>query len=134
VCVALRVSDYPSPATCSEGWVGETRPVYLAVVLLFVSAIRAAALPQATPSFHSLDLEGSGRSVALPAERRMPSRQERRTAERDAAKAAKAEAAVAAAALANLNVSAGGDWTTQQEDALFLRDALGDDVVKRRAG
>jgi hypothetical protein len=50
----------------------------------------------------------------------MPSRQERRKAERDAAKrapqAGAAGAAGAAAALANLNVNAGGDWTTQTED------------------
>jgi hypothetical protein len=50
-----------------------------------------------------------------------PSRQERRKAERDAAKRAPAQAgaagaAGAAAALANLNVNAGGDWTTQSED------------------
>ena len=48
-----------------------------------------------------------------------PSRQERRKAERDAAKHAPrvggTGAAGAAAALANLNVNAGGDWTTQAE-------------------
>ena len=71
----------------------------------------------------------------------MPSRQERRTADRDAAKAAKAGSAAAAAAataaaaaLASVRMYAGGDWTTQKECPLFLRHALGDDVVQRRAG
>jgi hypothetical protein len=67
----------------------------------------------------------------------MPSRQERRQAERDAAKraprAGAAGAAGATAALADLNVNAGGDWTTQAEDPWVLLRALGAEIVRQRA-
>ena len=67
-----------------------------------------------------------------------PSRQERRKTERDAAKraprAGAAGTAGAAAALANLNVNARGDWTTQAEDPWVLVRALGAGILKHRAG
>jgi len=67
-------------------------------------------------------VKGSRRArLLIPAERSMPSRQERRSTERDAAKAAKAEAAAAAAALASVSLYASGDWTTQKKYPLFLR-------------
>jgi len=65
----------------------------------------------------------------------MPSRQERRRAERDAAKRAPGQAAGgAAAARANVITNPVGDWTTQAADPSVLFRALGDDIVKRRAG
>jgi hypothetical protein len=79
----------------------------------------------------------------------MTSRQERRKAERDAAKRAPragpagatgaagvggaAGGVGAAAALANLNVNARGDWTTQAADSRGLFRALGPGIVKQRA-
>jgi hypothetical protein len=68
----------------------------------------------------------------------MPSRQERRKAERDAAKRAPAKsgaagAAGAATALANVNVNPLGDWSTQAGDPWVLLNALGAEVVKRKA-
>ena len=71
----------------------------------------------------------------------MPSRQERRKAERDAAKRAPGQAGTgraggAAAARANVNTNTNpvGDWSTQAEDPWLLLDALGDEIVKQRAG
>jgi len=68
----------------------------------------------------------------------MPSRQERRRAERDAAKRAQAQAgaagaAGAAAALADLDVNAGGDWTTQAANPELLFRALGAETVQQMA-
>jgi len=55
--------------------------------------------------------------IPSPSHEMPPSRQERRKAERDAAKRApRAGAAGAAAALANVDVNARGDLTTQAED------------------
>jgi hypothetical protein len=68
----------------------------------------------------------------------MASRQERRKAERDAAKRTPGQAVAgavggAAAAGANVNMNPVGDWTTQTVDP-FAFEALGDDIVKERAG
>ena len=115
MCVILCVPEFPSPATVAKLWLVKPGCVYHAVVLLSVS-------PKKVPL------------VAVPADLRMPSRQERRTAERDAAKAAKAGAAVAAAALAHVRINAGGDWKTQAENPCVLVRALGAEIVKRRAG
>jgi len=69
----------------------------------------------------------------------MPSRQERRKAGRDAAKRASAQAGAAGAggavaARANVHVNPVGDWTTQAADYAVLFQALGDEIVKQRAG
>jgi hypothetical protein len=67
----------------------------------------------------------------------MLSRQERRKNERDAAKraprAGTAGAAGATAALADLIVNPLGDWRTQAERPMALLEALGSEIVKRRA-
>jgi hypothetical protein len=66
-------------------------------------------------------------------------RQERRKAERDAAKRAPGQGAArgaggGAAARADAHVNPVGDWTTQTSDHAALFRAVGDDVVKQRAG
>jgi hypothetical protein len=67
----------------------------------------------------------------------MPSRQERRRAARDAAKRAPgaraAGAAGAAAALADVNMNPVGDWTTETADPYVLFEAVGAEIVNRRA-
>ena len=69
----------------------------------------------------------------------MTSRQERRNAERDTSKRAPGQAGAgraggAVAARADVNTNPVGDWTTQAEDPWLLLDALGDEIVKQRAG
>ena len=115
-CVALRASVRPLLDT-KGGWVKPGR-VYHAAVFLFSKEVADRLLnPQISD---------------------MPSRQERRKAERDAAKraprASAAGAAGAAAALADSDVNAGGDWTTQTEDPMVLHRALGAEILGQRAG